>query len=151
MTTKQENIEILEKIYTRTLKASDTYRNAAKNVHNKSLTVFFEKAAEAHENFADDLKQESKDLGKDMKDKDSSGTNPDQFWLDFASVIVLRNEPAILKNCLKAENKAISLYDEALAHADIREPFKEKLKAQRDYAVSLAEEIDSMEKKYASD
>lgn len=151
MATKQENTEILEKIYSRTLKARDTYENAAKNAHNKMLTEFFEKAADSHEKFADELQQEISSLGMEVKDKGSSNLNADQFWLDFASIIVLRNEAAILKNCLKAEEKAIALYDEALANDEVRPAFREKLETQRKYASELSSEITHLEKQYNSD
>lgn len=151
MATNQENIEILEKIYARILKARDAYENAAKNVHNKLLTDFFEKATNTHSKFASELKQEISSLGSNVKEKGSSSLNADQFWLDFASIIVLRNESAILKNCLKAEKKAIDLYDEALAHDSISGSLREKLEAQREFATNLATEVSELETKYGSE
>ncbi|WPP49013.1 PA2169 family four-helix-bundle protein [Catalinimonas niigatensis] len=151
MVTNQENIEILEKIYTRILKARDAYENASKNVHNKLLTNLFEKATIMHSKFADELKQEISSLGRSVKEGGSSTLNADQFWLDFASIIVLRNESAILKNCLKAEKKAIELYDEALAHDSVTGSLREKLEAQRKYAANLSVEIADLETKYSSD
>lgn len=151
MATDKENIVILEKIYSRTLKARDAYQNASKNVHNRLLTDFFGKAAEKHENFASALKKEISNMGTEIKDKSAFNPNADQFWLDFASIIVQRNESAMLKNCLRAEKKAIELYNEALEHNNVPDSFKERLITQRDYALRLAEEIDSLEKQYGSD
>lgn len=151
MATNQKNIETLEEMYARILKAREAYDNASKNAHNKLLTGFFEKAANTHDKFANELKQEINSLGGDVKEKSSSTLNADQFWLDFASIIVLRNESAILKNCLKAEEKLIDLYDEALAHSNVTDSFRGKLEAQRDYATDLSVEIAQLEKEYSSD
>lgn len=151
MATNQENMGILEEIYARVLKARDAYENASKNAHNRLLTDLFERAANTHDKFANELKHELDHLGSEVKEKSSSTLNADQFWLDFASLIVRRNEPAILKNCLKAERKAIELYDEALAHNDISDSLRGKLKAQREYANELAAEIAQLEKEYNSD
>ncbi|MDF9799032.1 uncharacterized protein (TIGR02284 family) [Catalinimonas alkaloidigena] len=151
MTTNQDNIKLLEKIYGRTLKASETYRNASKNVHNRPLTLFFEKAAVSHEKFAEELKNELSQMGSNVSKKSSLNISTDNFWSDFASIIVRRNESAMLKNCLKAEEKAVVLYDEAVESNDIEGRIKEKIRGQRDYAKSLSAEVSSLEKQYASD
>lgn len=151
MNTQQDNIKLLEKIYGRTLKASETYRNASKNVHNRPLTSFFETAAVSHEKFADELKNELTQMGSKVDKKSSVNVSTDNFWSDFASIIVRRNESAMLKNCLKAEEKAIVLYDEAVGRNDLDDAIKEKIRVQRDYAKNLSSEVDALEKQYASD
>jgi len=148
METNKENTKILEKIYWRTLKARDVYQNAAKNVHNRPLTGFFENAAIKHDEFAVNLKS---DLSEDIDKKSPMDLKTDEFWSDFASIIVRRNESAMLKNCLSAERKAIEMYDQALERSDLEEQVKNKVRQQRDYATQLYKEVEDLEKQYASD
>ena len=140
----------LEKLFDRTVSASEAYNNASKNVHNKPLTVFFEKAARTHESFSEKLKPAIEKVGGHVDDSSSLKSEANLFWLDFASIIVRRNEAAILKACAKSEEKALQQYDSVL-QSDIPDTIKTEVVQQRDYAADLLEEVKSLEKQYASD
>lgn len=144
-------ISILEHLLVRSNNARETYRNAAKNVHNTSMVSFFEDAANLHEQFSEVLRQEIERLGGHPKNKTSLGSDADRFWLDFASLIVRRNEPAILENCAKAEQKTIEDYDRLLGQGDLTENIQNILKDQRERAQSLFLKLTGLEKRYTSD
>lgn len=142
---------ILEHLLIRTNNAREAYRNAAKNAHNRPMISFFEDAARLHEQFSEKLKQEIEKLGGTPKDKTTLDADADRFWLDFASIIVRRNEPAILENCAKAEQKAIEEYDKLMIQGDLDENVRNVLKDQRDRAHALFLELKELERQYASD
>lgn len=147
----ENTISTLEHLLIRSNNAREAYRNAAKNAHNRPMMSFFEDAARLHEQFSKMLKQEVEKLGGNPKDKTTLASDADRFWLDFASLIVRRNEPAILENCAKAEKKAIEEYDKLISQGDLDEHVRNILKDQRDRAQALFHELKDLEKKYASD
>lgn len=150
MSNSRETTQQLEELLTRTVNAREAYKNASKNVHNKPLTVFFEDAAHTHEVFSEKLKKEIYNEGGKAEEKTSFKSEADRFWLDFASIIVRRNESAILKACARAEEEALVQYDEVL-NKDITEQVKQDIREQRDYAAGLLDEVKDMLTKYSSD
>ncbi len=150
MSSSQEAIQQLEKLLIRTVNAREAYKNASKNVHNKPLTVFFEDAAHTHEAFSEKLKKEIYKEGGNADEETSIKSEANRFWLDFASIIVRRNESAILKACVKTEEEALEQYDEVLG-MDISGSVKQYIQEQRNYAAELLEEVRSMMQNYSSD
>lgn len=148
--TRQNTVATLEHLLVRSNNAREAYKNAAKNVHNRPMTSFFEDAALLHEQFSKSLKQEIEKLGGHPKDKTSLASDAERFWLDFASIIVRRNEPAILDNCAKAEEKAVEEYDRLLNQGDLAENVRNMLKDQRERAQTLLVELKELEGKYTS-
>jgi uncharacterized protein (TIGR02284 family) len=151
MKNDQETMHQLETLLSRTVNAREAYKNASKNVHNKPLTVFFEDAANKHDGFANQIKQKIQQMGGNTGDKTSLKSEADRFWLDFASIIVRRNESAILKACARAEKDAIDQYDQALDMEQLEEGVREEIRSQRDYANDLLNEVDELLKQYSSD
>lgn len=150
MSKSSETTQQLEELLTRTVNAREAYKNASKNVHNKPLTVFFEDAAHTHEVFSEKLKKAINEEGGKAGEKTNFKSEADRFWLDFASIIVRRNESAILKACIKAEEQALEQYDEVLS-GDLTEQVRQNVEKQRSYAAGLLEEVKSMLQKYSSD
>lgn len=146
----EQKTDQLQELLKRTINAREAYKNASKNVHNKPLTVFFEEAAHKHEAFSGRLKDEISELGGDTDENISLKSEADRFWLDFASIIVRRNESAILKACVRAEEEAIQQYDEVMK-LDISDTAKSVVEQQRDYAKKLLGEVEEMRKQYSSD
>ncbi len=129
----------------------ESYHNAAKNVHNEPLRVFFSKAAEKHEQFVATLKSELNNRGEDATADTTLSSDNDRFWNDFAAIIVERNEAGILKNCAKAERKSIQAYDELIQKNGMPAEFLPVLKKQRDLSQQQLDEVNNLERKYASD
>ena len=150
MSSSRETIPQLEELMARTVNAREAYKNASKNVHNKPLTVFFEEAAHTHERFSEKLKKKIYEEGGKSEEKSDFKSQADRFWLDFASIIVRRNESAILKACARAEEQALQQYDEVLSK-ELSEQIKQDIEEQRRYAAGLLNEVQSMMKKYSSD
>jgi len=150
MSTDQDTTRQLGNLLERTVNAREAYKNASKNVHNKPLTLFFEDAAGAHEQFAQTLKQEVERLGGDGKDKTNIKSEADRFWIDFASIIVRRNESAILKACARAEASAIEQYD-AVLKGNLSGEIHEEVSRQRAYASDLLSKVDDLLRQYSSD
>jgi len=150
MSQKQEDTQQLEELFKRTVNAREAYKNASKNVHNKPLTVFFEEAAHKHEQFSKNLQQEIYDEGGKTEEKVSLKSEADRFWLDFASIIIQRNESAILKACARAEEDALQQYDRVLK-ANIPDSVKRNVEQQRDYAKKLLQDVREKLGQYSSD
>jgi len=150
MSSSRETIPQLEELMARTVNAREAYKNASKNVHNKPLTVFFEEAAHTHERFSEKLKKKIYEEGGKSEEKSDFKSQADRFWLDFASIIIRRNEAAILKTCAHAEDEALQQYDQVLSH-DLSDKLKQDIEEQRRYAAHLLEEVKSMQEKYYSE
>lgn len=146
----EKDLVQLKELLNRTVNAREAYKNASKNVHNQPLTVFFEKAAYQHELFSSRIKEEISKQGGEADENASLKSEVDRFWLDFASMIIRRNEHAILKACASTEEEAIRQYNEVLK-TEISESLKNDVEQQRDYAVSLLKEVEEMKKEYPSD
>jgi uncharacterized protein (TIGR02284 family) len=150
MSAKQETTQQLEELFNRTINAREAYKNASKNVHNKPLTVFFEEAALKHEQFSKKLQEEIHDEGGKTEENVSLRSEADRFWLDFASIIVRRNESAILRACVRAEEEALAQYTQVLKQ-DVPERIREDIEQQKDYAESLLQEVNEKLAHYKSD
>lgn len=150
MSDSKQTLHQLEKLLERTVSAREAYKNASKNVHNKPLTTFFEDAARKHDDFSETLKKEVSAEGGKAEEKTSMKSDADRFWLDFASIIIRRNEAAILKTCAHAEDEALQQYDQVLSH-DLSNKLKQDIEEQRRYAAHLLEEVKSMQEKYYSE
>ncbi len=146
----EKNLAQLKELLNRTVNACEAYKNASKNVHNQPLTTFFEKAAYQHERFSNRIKEEITKRGGEADENASLKSEVDRFWLDFASIIIRRNEHAILKACASTEEAAVKQYDEVLK-TGISESLKKDVVQQRDYAVNLLKEVEEMKKEYPSD
>lgn len=149
--THKNTISILKHLLIRTNNAREAYKNAAKNVHNRPMVSFFEDAANMHNQFSESLKQEIKSLGGNPKDKTSLSADAEHFWLDLASIIVRRNESAMLNNCAEAEEKTIAEYDKLINQNDLTENARDMLKQQRDKAQALRDKVRDLRSHYASD
>lgn len=149
--THQDTISTLEHLLVRANNAREAYRNAAKNVHNRPMTSFFEEAALLHDQFCESLKQQITRLGGHPRDRTSLASDADRFWLDFASIIVRRNEAAILKNCAEAEKKAIDEYDKLISQRDLEENIQNMLSEQRDQAQQMYARVQELERQYQSE
>lgn len=150
-TTNKDIVRTLEELLKRTNSVIEAYYNASKNAHNRPLPVFFDQAAGVHEKFASELKQELSSMGGNIKDKTTMSSDTDRFWSDFAAIIVRRNESGILKNCARAERKAIEEYNELIDKYDLSDDLRTLLKTQREKSQQLLNEVTNLEKRYASD
>lgn len=150
-TTDKETVRHLEELLKRTNSVVEAYHNASKNVHNRPMTTFFDEAAQVHEKFSAEIREEVLRVGGKANNNTTISSDADRFWSDFASIIVRRNEAGILKNCAKAERIAIEEYDVLLNRPALSEGFKQTLKLQRDRSEQILKEVVELEKKYASD
>lgn len=146
----EKDLGQLNELLNRTVNAREAYKNASKNVHNQPLTHFFEKAANQHELFSNRIKEEITKLGGEASEHASLKSEVDRFWLDFASIIIRRNEHAILKACANTEEEAVRQYDQVLKMS-ISETLRKDVEHQRSYAANLLKEVEEMKKNYPSD
>ncbi len=147
----QNSIATLEHLLVRSNNAREAYRNAAKNVHNRPMKSFFEEAAISHEQYSEEIRQEIRNLGGTPKDKTSLASDADRFWLDFTSIIVRRNESAILKSCAEAEEKAIKEYDKLINQHNFSDTVERMLTVQRDRSQEFRHRMLELDAQYSSD
>jgi uncharacterized protein (TIGR02284 family) len=93
----------------------DGFRQAAEAVKDPLLKSLFTSYSQQRARFATELQREAKVLGEDRPENSSSASGAmHRAWINLKSVATSGDDHAILAECERGEDSALSEYQEAL-------------------------------------
>ncbi|QVY67433.1 PA2169 family four-helix-bundle protein [Polaribacter sp. Q13] len=102
--------ELLEKNYD----AEKGYLNAAENVDNPKLKIFFKKRASERSQFAKELRTEILSYGQIPEDNGTLKGAAHRNWMTLKSLFSSNDEEAILEETIRGERTSLEEYTEIL-------------------------------------
>ncbi len=91
------------------------FQTAADGVKNAELKTLFSTYAQQRAKFAGDLQSEVRRLGGDPEKSGSVAATLHRGWINIKSTVTGEDESAVLAECERGEDSAVSNYQDALA------------------------------------
>jgi len=95
------------------------FKEAADNVKNPDLKSFFHQAAAERQQFISELSLEVRRLGGDPEKTGSATGAIHRAWMDIKGTLTGKDDHAILSECERGEDSAVSAYKEATNSGNI--------------------------------
>lgn len=99
------------------------FKSAAEGIKHSELKTLFHTYAQQRSQFAGDLQSEVRRLGGDPEKSGSVAASLHRGWINIKSAVTGEDDGAILSECERGEDSAVSNYKDALAEtlpADVR-------------------------------
>ncbi|HZB46195.1 MAG TPA: PA2169 family four-helix-bundle protein [Pyrinomonadaceae bacterium] len=90
------------------------FQTAAEGVTNSELKTLFHGYAQQRARFVGELQTEVRRLGGDPEDMGSVAATLHRGWIDIKSAVTGKDESAIIAECERGEDSAVSTYRDAL-------------------------------------
>lgn len=127
----KETIDILERLIRVCDDGADGFRVAAADVKNHAWREMFARLSVQRKAFARELADLSERLGEpDMPQAGTMAGDLHRAWLNVRAALTARDEPAVLRECVRGENFAIRSYRDALAQPDLPVELHEMIERQ---------------------
>ena len=110
---------------------AEGYDKAANEIENSELKTVFNRLSQQRRRFAEELRNDSKELGAMP---DAEGTLPGYFhqrWIDVKSKLTDRDDDDLIEEAKNGEKAAITAYDQILEAGDIPDFIQKKLADQK--------------------
>ena len=114
MSYSKEISKKLNELLIKNYDAEKGYLNAAENVDNPTLRIFFKRMSTQRSEFAKEIKAEILRYGEEPKDSGSFEGLVHRNWMTLKSLFSSNDEEAILEETIKGEEASISEYYEVL-------------------------------------
>lgn len=124
MATNDDVISTLNNLIETCKDGQNGYQTAADGVKNSELNTLFNTYAQQRAQFAGDLQGEVRRLGGDPEKSGSVAATLHRGWINIKSTVTGEDENAVLAECERGEDSAVSNYQDALASnlpADVRD------------------------------
>ena len=99
------------------------FRTAAEGVKDTKLTTLFNTYSQQRGQFGAELQNEVRRLGGDPEEKGSTAAVIHRGWMNIKSAVTGEDEGAVISECKRGEDSAVSSYEEALKNnlpADVK-------------------------------
>lgn len=119
------------------------YEHAANRIDNTEISTIFRRLSQQRKLFAEELKNDARDLGFEF---DESGTVKGFFhrnWLDLKSIVSKDDLSTVVDTAKTGEHEAVDTYDEAINNEEVPEYIKDKLKEQRQMVQGAIKQLES--------
>jgi uncharacterized protein (TIGR02284 family) len=116
-------ISVLNNLIETCKDGQEGFREAAQAVTDSSLKTLFNEYSMQRAQFVGELQSEVRRLGGDPEKSGSIAAALHRGWIDLKSAITGKNDNAIINECERGEDSAVSNYKEALDKnlpADVR-------------------------------
>ncbi len=94
--------------------AEKGYLNAAENVENPTLKIFFKRRATERSEFAKEIRTEILRYGEEPKDSGSFKGAMHRNWMSLKSIFSTNDEEAILEEAIRGEEASLEEYNDIL-------------------------------------
>lgn len=124
MATNADVISTLNNLIETCKDGQNGYQTAADGVKNSELKTLFNTYAQQRAQFAGDLQSEVRRLGGDPEKTGSIAASLHRGWINIKSAVTGEDESAVLAECERGEDSAVSNYQDTLASelpADVRD------------------------------
>ncbi len=96
------------------------FRAAAEDVTSPDLKALFRESSQQRAQFVTELQVLARDYGEDAPEGSGSVTGAlHRGWIDLKAALVARNDHAILAECERGEDVAVSTFRKALESGDL--------------------------------
>ena len=90
------------------------FKTAAEGIKDSSVKSLFHEYSQQRAQFAGELQSEVRNLGGDPENTGSVAAALHRGWIDIKSAVTGKDEHAILSECERGEDSAVSTYQDAL-------------------------------------
>ena len=125
------------------------FSTAAEDAKRPDLKQLFQQFASERANFAAQLQKHVQQLGEKAEDAGSVAGDLHRGWINLKAAVASREDLAILEECERGEDSAVSAYREALSadlgalRSDVEAQFT-KVKAAHDQVRNLRDSLKSV-------
>lgn len=125
------NTSILNNIIETLKDGQEGFRAASEDVQSTELKSLFTEYSLQRSNFAGELQTLVRDFGEnEPEDSGSVAGAVHRGWIDLKSAVTSHDDHAILAECERGEDVAVSAYRKALENPDIAAPVADTLRRQ---------------------
>ncbi len=121
----------LNELLVKNYDAEKGYLNAADNVENSKLKIFFKRRATERSEFAKELRTEILRYGEDPKDSGSFKGAVHRNWMSLKALFKSNDEEAILEEAIRGEEASLEEYNEVLKDRNLPPSIDQMLFKQR--------------------
>jgi uncharacterized protein (TIGR02284 family) len=109
-----EVISVLNDLIETCKDGQNGFRTAAEEVKSPELSTLFNSYSQQRAQFAAELQNEVQRLGGDAEDTGSTAAALHRGWMNIKSAVTGEDEGAVISECERGEDAAVSAYEEAL-------------------------------------
>jgi uncharacterized protein (TIGR02284 family) len=144
MAQQKEIISTINSLIETLKDGQEGFKQAAEAVKDTSLKSLFNEFSLQRAKFAGELQSEVVSLGEPEPEKDSSTSGAlHRAWINIKSAVTSGDDHAILAECERGEDSAVSEYQEAMEE-DISSPVREIIARQYSEVKSAHDRIKSL-------
>ncbi len=114
MATNDDTISVLNNLVETCKDGQNGFQTAADGVKNSELKTLFNKYSQQRAQFAAELQGEVRRLGGDPEKTGSVVATLHRGWINIKSAVTGDDESAVLAECERGEDSAVSNYQDAL-------------------------------------
>ena len=119
MASNEEVISTLNGLIETCRDGQNGYQTAADGVRNSELKSLFYAYGQERAGFVGELQDEVRRLGGDPENTGSVAATLHRGWINIKSAVTGEDEAAVLAECERGEDSAVSNYKDALADANL--------------------------------
>ena len=114
MATNDDTISVLNNLIETCKDGQNGFQTAADGVKNSELKTLFNKYSQQRAQFAAEIQGEVRRLGGDPEKAGSVVATLHRGWINIKSAVTGEDESAVLAECERGEDSAVSNYQDAL-------------------------------------
>jgi uncharacterized protein (TIGR02284 family) len=145
MASNEEVISTLNDLIETCRDGQNGFQTAAEGIKNSELRELFHGYSQQRARFVGELQDEVRHLGGDPENSGSVAATLHRGWINIKSAITGEDEGAIISECERGEDSAVSNYRDAL-NTDLPANVREKIEQQFASVKEAHDRIRSLEK-----
>jgi uncharacterized protein (TIGR02284 family) len=131
MSLQKETISTINGLIETLKDGQEGFRQAAEAVKDSQLRSLFNQFSMQRSRFAGELQSEALGLGEsDPEDSSSTAGAMHRAWINLKAAITSNDDHAILAECERGEDSAVSEYKKAMEDKDLTAPVRETISRQ---------------------
>ena len=130
-TTTKSIASVLNSLIETCKDGQEGFRAAAEDVTNSDMKVLFSELSTQRQQFVSELQQIVAGVGEEPETSGSLAGALHRGWIDLKSALSKSDEHAVLAECERGEDSAVTEYKDALEHTEL--PNNIRLTIQRQY------------------
>jgi uncharacterized protein (TIGR02284 family) len=151
METKEKIIKALNDLLTRNYDAEKGFEQAADNAMDPNLVTFFKTYTEQRYRFGHDIKGEIVAIGGEIDKGSSVAGDLHRAWIDIKTALTKKNDKAVIEECIRGENKALSDYQDILDMEELPYSTKTILESHMSKIREAVGQLEELDKVYENE
>ena len=142
----KEIVGVLNELLERNYDAEKGYKKAAEDIENSLLKDFFKDYSSQRYTFGHELKEEINSLGGEPQKGSDLKADLHRAWIDVKSLLTGKDTEAVVGECIRGEEKALSDYEDALRRTDLPPKSRGVIQRQHDKIQAAINRLNEIEK-----